>query len=272
MKSRRDGYPAIFLRSGAATQTLVAIAAHEPATVADIQEINTVTNGMIALVGKRLVRQGLIRRYARARPGKSPVVEHVLEPNHPQANEIRLLVRCIAAMNGFTVPELAPALPTSRRIAEKQKTTEKRLFRLDGATWKTLFGAPKRSLTLLLLALTGELDASTICRVVRAKQDGARYKFLDPIEDDGLVVRRPLGAMLMYSLADAPWTEPFRRLAEAIANDDEAVRSMSTAARALMLAGGHSKRKNLRGHLGVADHAAKVAPGPTDPGRRINGA
>lgn len=270
--SERAGYPPIFLGAGSVTQTLVAIASREPATTAEVRQINPVINPTLHVTVARLVSQRLVRRFWRPGPGASSITELVLERDHPQFVEVRSLIKIIAASNEIPVPLRPRRLPDHQLVTEKRETLEWRLFRGQQEPWSSLFGSRKRTLTLLMLALAGDLDATTICRIVRSPSDKRRYAFLDPLEDDALIERRIVGDGLMwrYGLVEAYWTKAFRRLARAIANEDDGLQAMTAVASRLMTYGNSPIRKGFRRHIAIDDarHRRVGRAAPTTPANK----
>ena len=246
-KSRRSGFPALFLGSSAVTKTLVEIAALEPIAVKDLPERRNVTDANLGYTVRRLIRLGLVQRF------KNPIHRDryllTLDGRHPHAGLIQDLLRVIARANHM---RWSPTIRSAKaeQVLESDNVTTLRLFGSGPEEMLTLLGHPHRTHALLLIGILKALDPSSLARVVGVRTDGDMHRLLDSIEADGIVVSKMVGSIRLYELRQAPWTTRLRALLLAVVQGDRRLADDVAVARTLMLAGGFSNRTHLRRVLG----------------------
>lgn len=250
-KCNRSGYPALVLGSSAGTKTLVEIGAREPVAINDLPERHLVTDANLGFTVRRLVALGLVRRY------RNP--EHLdryllaLDSRHPLAEPVAALLRVIAARNRLRwTPSPSPSEDFA--AVEGPNVTELRPFGHPAGDLLTLLGHPNRTLALFLIAALGQVDPTTIARVVGVPTDGDMLRLMDPLEADGVVQSRMVGSIRLYRLRPARWAGAVKTLVSAVAQHDPSVAQATAVARALMLSGGFSNRMHLRKVLNKSTH------------------
>jgi hypothetical protein len=235
----REGYPPYFLGTGKATKTLVEIAALEPVHVGDLPEYRMTSTFALQPTVRRLVAQGLIRRYAYSghRDDNYPRIYLVLNRDLPIASELRALLCAIGLSRGTVVPAALPTLPSS---GPKDCDVS--------FDYTRLFGAQARTLAIILVTLVGSVDLRTIARIVNVDVGGSSLSLLDPLETARILKRRRIGLMQLYSLVQTPWSNDFKALCLRLAECYPELKVLANAAELLRDSGDSPPRKFLRKH------------------------
>jgi len=247
-KSARVGYPALFLRQGAATKMLAEIAALGPVAIEDLPERQHVTPQNIGYTVRRLVAAGLVRRYRSEEHAKHIVL--TLNPDLPWLPELRALLKVVGGKS-LRWPAKPVAAPSEKlAVSEGRNVTALNVFGRPAGDIGVLFGSPNRTLAVLIIASEGLADASTIARIVQVETDSEMHRLLDPIEADGVFESRMIGSIRIYSLPLRPWAKPLGTLAAAILREHPKWASRVSVTKKMMLTGGYSNRVHLRRELG----------------------
>jgi hypothetical protein len=246
-KSKRLGYPALFLGSAAVTKTLTEIAAWEPVAINDLPERRNVTDANLGHTVRRLIALGLVRRYRR--PDHRDRYLLTFDQRHPLADLVRDVLQSIASTNSLTWRP-SPSPPKNLAVREGRNVTELGLFGRGRDDIEVLCGHPNRTVAILLVATLGAVDASTIAWVAKVRADGDMHSLLDPLEADGVLISDMFGSIRLYALKPEPWTAALKTLALEVLRQHKPLESRIAPARTLMLTGGFSNRKHLRRRLG----------------------
>jgi hypothetical protein len=245
LKVARPGYPGLFLAQGVATKILTEIFANQPVVLEDLPEaqgrrLQAVKDTAKRLEGQRLVIRRLSDRFA---------VAYDTNQEHPLFFHVAKILSALAAENGLSVVR-RKGRPRAK-VRTPASVLQKKFMGQDPHPIYTLFGSRRRTSAVLTIAAMGELDQTTIGKIVQSARDSTIIRLLDPIEGDGLIVSSVIGLFTTYKLAEAPWAGPLRDLALAVIELDPLFKSRLAAGKVILANG--PGRAPLRRHLGIPD-------------------
>jgi hypothetical protein len=110
-------------------------------------------------------------------------------------------------------------------------------------TYDFLFGSRVRTLAIIVVALLGFSDASTIGRVVGVDRSGNLNALLEPLTRDGIFTNIRYGRMRLFSLSRERWSESLEALCWRLAEVYPRLRSIANSAEMLRNAGTSPARK-----------------------------
>ena len=230
-------YPALILGSRVATGLIIRIACGEPSY--ERQFVNEALENKVAVNAaiRRLEANGLIQRYGNLSAEVPTYAKKYIYLNRylPVAAQLRELSYSAAATFGLSIPDEIVGLPPESHLEHTAREVK-----LD-----RLFGSRSRTLAIVITALAGYLDGSTIARVTNVAV-GNSPKLLYPLVDGGVLRRVAHGRLMLYSLATTPWEKSVQSLCRQMAQGLPSLAVVARLAEELRDAGDSPPRRFLR--------------------------
>jgi hypothetical protein len=234
---------------------LVEINALEPTPTVGLPEWRSLSKSQFAANVRRLVAQGLVRRYSD--PHHSRQKWLTINREHQHYDAIREVLCSIGAANGIAAPPADGTLDVSHlkpyhewvtyelgATSRTLRSDSRKLFGHRGKPIFTLFGWPNRTRSILLLGAVGTLDGTSIADAMEIDSTHEMLALLRPIEDDDIFECEVTGNFNMYRLKPEPWTPTLHRLIGNIVDSEKGLRSQATAV--LAVANSGTKRSRPR--------------------------
>ena len=238
----RNDYPALFLGSQSTTRLLARIACEEPIAASGLIDSKISSRATYVAI-RHAEDSGLIISFGNFPGSTHPRAKKHLCLNRslPIYRDVRETLYAMSAIIGERAPgRLSDLPPTACQLQAAANVNLERLF-----------GSETRTMAVILVALAGYLDASTIARMVGVANGNSKI-LLNPLSNGRVFRREPCGRLVMYYLADEPWRDSLLRLCLRLADLSPRLAILAKLAEESRDSGESPPRKYLRKTLSDA--------------------